>query len=474
MLGLGKLNKMAKQDLTTGPVSKKILYLAIPIITAHTLQSLQSLIDMFFVGRLGSAAIAAVGIAGNVIMCIFPILMGINTATIAMISRATGSGDDARAGHVAGQVLSLAAIAALLLGAAGFATTNLIMGAFDVEQVVAEFGAGYLHIIFAGIIFFCGIFVLNGILQGAGDSVTPFYLGILTTACNLVLNPILIFGLLGLPALGVRGSALATVISWGISLTAGLIVLSRGKLRVRPRIKDLLPRPATYWKVVTLGIPSSMTMGLRSLMNLVLISIVTVFGTAAVAAYTIGSRIFMLGLFTSFGFAVSAATMVGQNLGAEKPERSKKSAFVATGMAIAVATVIGAVLFAVAPQLVWVFDHGPQVISIGAYYIRVVAVVLIIAPVGIVFSRSLNGAGDTVSPLIITLVTLWGFQIPAAIYLSGIEKVWGIAVPFTSALKCISMDSEVGIWWAMLAAATLQSALTFAWFMTGRWKHKRV
>ena len=175
-------------------------------------------------------------------------------------------------------------------------------------------------------------------------------------------------------------------------------------------------------------------MMIRSAMGLVLMRIVAQFGTLVIAAYTVGMRLRMVGFMPNFGFGGAAATMVGQNLGAGDPERSRRSAWWATGMAVGVAA----------------------------------------ASIGIVRGRAMNGAGDTVSPLVITLVALWGFQIPAAIYLSGISKVWGVAIPFRGLFSWIATGSETGIWYAMVASSALQAIICAAWFSTGRWKHKNV
>ena len=465
---------MARRDLTSGSIPKGVLSLAVPMIGSSILHSIQSLVDMFFVGKLGPEALAAVGMSGAALMMLITVFMGINISTSAMISRAVGAGDNRRANHIAGQALLVTAVFSVVIAAAGYAGAPHILRALGAEGVVIELGTGYLHIVFLGMFFLCAAFVGGGIFHGAGDAVTPLILGVVATACNIVLNPLFIFGYLGFPAMGVRGSAVATVIARAIALAVGIVILIRGRMRVQLHLRDLSPRPRTMWTILAIGVPSSLQMTVRTLMNLALMTIVAKFGTLVVAAYTVGLRIRMIGLFPLFSFAGSAATMVGQNLGAGRPERSDRSAYVAGGMAFAAAVFAALAFFAFAPQLIAVFNDAPEVVASGARFLRVTAVALLTSSIAIVLSRAMNGAGDTVSPLVITLVSLWGFQIPAAIYLSGIREIWNVQIPLRGVFGLAATHSETGIWYAMVAASVLQAILTIGWFSTGRWKHKKV
>lgn len=465
---------MARRDLTAGSVPRGILSLAVPMILSSILYSIQSLVDMFFVGKLGSAALASVGMSGAALMILITAFIGINISTAAMISRAVGARDDARASHIAGQAMLLTAACSVLIGAGGYVASPHILRVLGATGPVVELGTGYLHILFGGIFFLCAAFVMSGIFHGAGDAVTPLALGALATVCNIILNPLFIFGYLGFPAMGVRGSAIATVIARAIALAVGMAILLRGKLHVRLHLKDLSPNVRTIWAVLAIGIPGSLQMSVRTLMNLALMAIVAKFGTLVVAAYTVGLRIRMIGLFPLFGFAGAAATMVGQNLGAERPDRSQRSARAATGMAFVSALCAGVVFFIFAPALIGLFNDAPEVVAAGTSFLRVTAVGLVTAAVGIVLARAMNGAGDTVSPLVITLLSLWGFQIPAAVYLSGIRELWGVTIPWPALLEGLAVNNETGVWYAMVAASVLQAVVTALWFATGRWKHKKV
>lgn len=463
---------MARSDLTTGSIPRGVLSLAVPMVVGSIFHSIQSLVDMFFVGKLGPASVAAVGMSGTIIMILITVFIGINMATVAMISRAIGAGDKLRARHVAGQCLILTIAISVVVGTIGYFGSSCFLRTLGAEAEVANLGTGYLRVIFPGIFFLCVIFMISAIFQGMGDTMTPLLLGILATVCNVILNPILIFGYLGFPEMGVRGSALATVIARFVAFTAGLVILSRGRLRVR--IADMRPNLQTMWQFVAVGVPGSLQMAMRTLMGLVLMAIVAKFGTIVVAAYTVGFRVRMLGLFPSFGFGGSAATMVGQNLGAKQPGRAQRSALTAAGMAALAAAAVAIVLIIFAPQIISVFNDSPAVVASGAYFLRVTSAGLVTAATGIVLGRAMTGAGDTISPMIITLFALWGFQVPAALLLSGTRTMWGVSIPFLHLFGKMGANGESGVWYAMLAASILQAAATAIWFSRGKWKHKKI
>jgi len=465
---------MAQQNLTSGSIPGGILRLAVPMIVAGTLQSIQAIVDMSFVGRLGPEALAAVGMSAATMMVLITVFIGINISTGAMVSRAIGAGEEDRAGLVASQSLLLTVLCSVAIGAVGYIYAPAFLKALGADSHVVRLGAGYLHISFAGITFLSSTFVLSGIFNGAGHAKTSMLLGLLMTATNVILNPLLIFGCLGFPAMGVRGSALATVIARAVSCVAGVFLFARGRLRVRCHVRDFVPHPKVMWKVVAIGVPGSLQMSVRTLMGLLLITIVAKFGTLTVAAYTVGQRLWMIGLLSLFGFAGSAATMVGQNLGAKRPDRSQKSALTAAAMGVTTAGVSSLVLFTLAPHLVALFNDTPEVVASGTVYIRTTAFALIAAAVSIILGRSLAGAGDTLSPFIITLLVLWGYQIPAAVYLSGVPEIWGVIVPRPGVLASFDGFGERGIWYAMVSTSVIQSVVTAAWFSLGRWKRKKV
>ncbi len=359
-----------RAGLTTGPISRAVLSLALPMMGSSTLQTIQSMVDMYFVGSLGHEAIAAVGMAGTALMVVIAIFSGIDVATAAMVARAIGAGDPLRASHVAGQSLLLTLALSVVGGAAGYGAALWIMQALGGAPDVALLGAGYLRISFAGLFFMCAMFVTNGALHGAGDAVTPLLLGVLTTLINCVLTPAMIKGWCGLPAMGVDGSSLSTVISRALALSVALWLLFRGKLRLRLRLDSFAPNGRAIWRLVSIGFPGSLQMSVRMLMNVAMMAIVAQFGSQIVAAYAVGVRMRMVGLMPLFCFGGAAATMMGQNLGAGSPARAQRSACVASAMALAVAGVMALLLTVFARPIMAFFTDEAAVIGAGAGMLR--------------------------------------------------------------------------------------------------------
>jgi putative MATE family efflux protein len=412
---------------------------------------------MAFVGRLGPASVAAVGISGQVLMLLFTVFMGIATAATAMVARAIGAGDQERADAVAAQALLLSLVASVVVGGVGYALAPRLLSIFGAEPEVVRLATGYLRIMFVGIAAILSLFTGAGILRGAGDALTPLLISVVAGVANGVLDPLLIFGLLGFPRLGVHGAAVASVAAQFIGFGIGLYVLTSGRTRVRLRLGAFRPDPATLWRIVAVGVPSSVQMVLRAVMGVVLLPIVAGFGTHVLAAFTVGGRLMMVGFMPTFGIAAASATLVGQNLGAGRPERAEKSALASTGMSVAIMAAAAVVASACAPFIIGAFAPEPGVVDAGRFFLRIAAPGLVFAAVGITLGRAVAGAGDTVPPMIIALLVLWGLQVPLAYFLARIPSM-----------------GETGVYWAGTLAGLAQAAMTSAYFFTGRWKRKRL
>jgi len=442
------------KDLTQGSILHAITYLAGPLMVIAVLHTTQSLIDMFWVGRLGAASIAAVAMSGTIMMILFTIIAGISTGTLALVARNVGAKDSKKADAVATQSIYLAVILATLVVVAGLLFTERLFLLLGASHDVIEAGIGYLKILLVGGITMFMLFLGNSILQGAGDTITPMKLMVLANIINIVLDPVFIFGL-GVPRMNTSGAAVATVISQAVSSVLVLWMLSNGRSIVHIHLTKWKIRFDLLKEIIKIGLPSSMQMFLRSLMGVVLIGIVAGFGTSAVAAYGVGMRLQMVVLMPAFALGGSAATLVGQNLGARQPKRAKRSAWVATALDIIIMTFIAIIFFYFAYQFMAVFNKDEKVISLGVQYLRITTPFYIFIAFGIVLNRALAGAGDTFVPMIITLLTLWGFQVPAAILLSRNTSL-----------------GVTGVWWAIALASLLNGLLIFGWFQTGRWKRR--
>jgi len=451
------LKRVEPEHIIEAGLLRVILHLAAPMLVSAVLQNVQTLIDLFWVGRLGAVAVASVAMAGTVLMLLFPMLMGLGTGTIALVSRAIGSGKNDEASASAGQSLLLALILGGLSGVAGWYASDSLIHLLGAAPDVVQGGGTYLRILLAASFTVYMLFIGNAALQGAGDTHTPMYVMVTANALNIVLDPFFIFGIGPFPRLGIAGAATATAISQAIAASISLCVLLGGKARLHAHWRYWKPNPLLAWRILRIGIPGTGQMLSRSLMSLVLMSIVASCGTAAVAAYGIGLRFHHIILMPAFALGASAATMMGQNLGAGKPARARKAVWLAAMMDMVVMVIAAVFIMLFAPVLMRVFNDNVDVIGIGTRYLRIVSPFYVFAAVGIVLGRGLHGAGDTVAPMIITILCLWGFQVPLAVYLS----------------RALAPPTD-GVWWAMAAAFILQAIVTTAWFELGRWKTKTV
>ena len=447
----------SREWITRGPVWRAVTALSAPMLVSALLQNAQSLIDLFWVGRLGPVSVAAVSMSATVLMLLNPMIMGLSTGTVALVARAMGAKNAAAASAAAGQSLLLSLMIGLVSAVAGWALSGLALRILGAEPNVVVPGAAYLRICMAGSFTVYLLFIGNAALQGAGDTHTPMLVMVLSNVLNILLDPLLIFGVGPFPRLGVAGAALATVAAQAVAAAVVVRLLMQGRSGIHAHVRMWRPDLGLAWRILRIGIPGSGQMLSRSLMSLVLLGIVAACGTAAVAAYGIGLRFHIIILMPAFALGSAAATLMGQNLGAGLPDRARHAVWTAAWMDAVNMVASGLALMALAEPLVRLFSADREVIEIGVRYLRVVSPFYIFAGFGIILGRGLNGAGDTLGPMVITILTLWGLQVPLAVYLSR------TLVPPTD-----------GIWWAMNAAFILQAMLTIAWFRTGRWRRARV
>jgi len=446
-----------ERDLTSISISKGIWVLAIPAIASNILQSAFNLVDMAWVGRLGAAALAAVSMSGTILMIVMFLMLGVGMGTTAMVARFVGAKQTPKADNAAMQSLILGFIGSILFAGIGYYLSPWILGVLGADPEVTRLGTGYLQITFLGVIVMFYMFLISAVLQGAGDTVTPMLILAIATLINIILDPFLIFGIGFFPKLGVNGAAWATVLSRAIGSAIALEILLRGRSRVHVRIKYLNIDWNVIWRILKIGIPASGQMVLRGVVSVVLIAIVAGFGTFAIAAYGVGMRLSMLALMPGFALAMAAATLVGQNLGAGKPERAVHSAWISVLYYFSFMFVMTMLFLILAPQLMLIFNSQPEVVAIGSDFLRITAIGNLFVAVGLILGRAISGAGDTIPPMVFNFIALWLLQIPLAIYLSRFPLL-GVR----------------GVWIAILAAHVSLALLNTFWFQMGRWKHKQV
>jgi putative MATE family efflux protein len=454
--GIKKLLSLRRNNLTEGSIISNIVYLAFPLVVGAIMHIFQSLIDMFWVGRLGSEALAAVAMGYTIVMVVVPLIFGIATGTISLVSQNIGAKRQKEADQVAMQSIIISLASSFILAIIGFVSAEALLRILGADRDVIIMGGQYLRILFLGSITMFILFLGSATLQGTGDVIIPMILMVLANVLNIILDPIFIFGI-GIPAMGVAGAALATVISQGISCSIILYILFNGHSHVRVHLNKFGFKPKVAWEILKIGIPSSLQLFFRTIMRVVLMGIVSTFGTYAVAAYGIGMRLQMVTLMPAFALGTSAATLVGQNLGAGKIKQAKRSALAATGIDLIIMLVVGIVFYVFAPNIVSIFDKTPEVISIGTNYFRITALFYSFIAFGVVLNRALGGAGDTLIPMVITFVSLWLILVPLAIILSRYTS-FGIN----------------GVWFAIVISTIVNGVLILLWFLTGNWKKARI
>lgn len=443
------------RDLTEGSIVKNIWYLSLPMMIGNLLQDTFTIVDMIFVGKLGPSALAAVGMSGTIMGMLFTFIFGIYMGTIATVARFIGAKDTKSAENVAMQSLIMGVFCYAVLASLGYIFSPFMLKILGAAPEVVQQGVPYMRISFVGSITMILSVIFSAILNAAGDAILPMKIMAVATVLNIALDPIMIFGWLGFPKLGAAGSALATVTARGVGVIILLPIITSGKAIINLRFSNLKIDFPLMWRVVRVGVFSSIQSVIRNLSYLILTRIVAVYGTFAVAAYVIGMRLRMVVLMPGFGLGNAVSTLVGQNLGANKPERAERSAWITVGFAAGVMSFIGLIYIVFAKPITAAFNDHPEVLQMGVTQQYLNAWSFGFVGLAIVIGRAFNGAGDTISPMIMTAISLIIFQLGIAILLS---KVMGVS----------------GIWLGITAANIIQAAMMAAWFKTGRWKLKKI
>ncbi len=427
--------------------------LAWPVIVTMLSESLVGLVDMLMVARLGAASVAAVGVGTQLLNAVSVTMTAVATGTLALVARHIGARHPAGAERVLGQsvVLGFALAAAAIVPV--MVWTPGLLHAFGVEPHVVEIGTDFVRLIMLAIPPLSVIFVIASALRGAGDTRTPLIIGLVVNGLNVIGNWVLIFGHLGFPALGVRGSALAGAIAFSAGMLLGLAMLARGRLRLRLAWRDLRPDLTTIRRVLAIGSPAALEQLLMQIGFFVYLSFAARYGTDAVAAYFIGVRILSLSFLPGFGFATAAAALVGQNLGAGDARRAERSGWLATWMSVALMSATGVLAALFAEPIARLFVDQPSVVAGTVSFIYMLGVSQPLMAVDFTLGGALRGAGDTRFPLATVLVGFYGCRLGFAFVVVSLLHL-GLA------------------WlWAALIGDYVARAVLKAWrFRGGAWK----
>jgi putative MATE family efflux protein len=443
-----------KVDITKGSVLKNVLYMGIPSMIGFGAMTVYSLTDIFWVGRIGTAPVAALTLFGAIAWVLGSANQIVGTGSVALVSRRFGERNYEATRDVIRQTFLLKASLAVIMGAIGLLilapVLRLMNAAPDAQRYALEYGSIYLY----GLPFmFCSYTVYTA-LRGVGDAPKAMYIMLLSTGLNVGLDPLFMFVF----KMGVPGAAVATVLSAAIAVFVGLWLLSSGRANITVRgWTRFRPRMGVMLEVLGIGAPAGINGLLRSMSHWLVATLVASFGTAVVAAYGIAIRVMDLGITFGVGLELGASALVGQNLGAKQKERAHETVVKATLLVLVLAGVLGAIEFAFPKQILGTFVKDAAVIATGVTLLRILALVQIFIAMHIVLSSAFWGSGNTWPPTVIAAVIEWGIQIP--LILTAIH-VW--------------KTSERGVWWAMVAATGVEVLLTFIWFRRGKWKDRVV
>ena len=443
-----------EHDYTKGSIRQAIILLAIPMILELSLESVFALVDMFFVGRLGDVAVATVGLTESVIAIVYSVAIGLSTAAAAMVSRRTGEKNHDEAAHAGAQAIILSTLVTVLISTAGVIYAPEILRAMGAQQEVVTQGAIFTRILLGGSIVIVLIFLINGIFRGAGNAAMAMRSLWIASGINIILCPLLIYGIGPIPGLGLKGAAIATTIGRGIGVAYQCYYLARGKGNLTFRRRHF----AYDWKMIAALVrvawPATLQFLIGSGSWIVLARLVAESGgTAASAGYQAAIRNVVFFILPAWGFSNAAATLVGQNLGAKNPERASQSVLLTAryNAIFMSAVMLLFVLFASPIIQFFIIDEDAQ--RFGRTALRIIGTGYIFYGIGMVMIQALNGAGDTRTPTLINLACFWFFQIPLA-YLLVKGAGWGPTGAFVS-----------------IPIAETAIAIT-AWviFKRGRWK----
>jgi len=449
--------KTIKLDLTSGSITKSIFYLAGPVVTSLFLETAFSLANIFWVGKLGAVSLAAVISSTILIWIIYSLTSTIAVGVNALVARSVGAKDFDQAGSVARQGYLFAILFALTLSILGILFSRLAFVLMGTAPDVTHLGVRYLRIIFSGAIFFFLIEFFSPIFRASGDTKTPMLVIMGSVGLNIILDPFLIFGWGPFPRLETQGAAIASIISQGLGSLLFIILISRGKLGFK---FSLLPKLeldfSMIWRILRIGIPASTAWITFTIVYLFLNKIVALFGTEAIAALGIGNRMESASFLTCFGFSIAASTLVGQNLGAGKPERSAQSVWRTATIAVLITGFVSIMFFIFPRQIASFFISDPKVVEIGIGYLRILALSQVFMALEIVFEGAFGGAGNTIPPMLVSIPGSLA-RIPLA-YLLAVH--WGIGIN--------------GVWWAITMTSIAKGIVMTYWFSRGKWKTKRI
>jgi putative MATE family efflux protein len=445
------------QDYTTGNLNRAILLLAVPMVLEMVLESLFAVVDVFWVGRLGANAVATVGLTESLLSLVFAVGIGLSLSTTAMVARRIGEKDPQGAAVAGVQAIVLGLITSLAVGIPCFIYAPDLLRLMGASGDIISTGSGYARIALGGSGAILMLFLNNAIFRGAGDAAIAMRLLWVSNIINLILDPCLIFGLGPFPRLGVTGAALATFTGRSIGVAYQFYRLLRGTERIRILTRQIRVNSHVLLRLVRVSLTGILQFAIAHTSWIGLVRIVSVFGAAALAGYTIAIRIVVFLILPSWGLSNAAATLVGQNLGAKKPERAEQAVWRTGFYNMLFLGSVGVFFVIVAQPIVRLFTQDPAVVPLAATCLRIISYGNIGYAYGMVMLQAFNGAGDTVTPTIVHFFGFWMLEIPLAYWL---------AIP-------MRLHSN-GVYIAIVIAECSIAAASALLFKRGKWKTRKI
>lgn len=456
--GVREALRGSRRDYTQGPIGRAILVLAVPMVLEMVMESVFAVCDVFFVSRLGADAVATVGLTESMLTIIYSIAMGLAIGATAMVARRTGERDHDGASRAAVQAIVLGALVALTLGVAGGIAAPQLLKIMGASPSVLATGTTYARIMYGGNATIVLLFLVNAIFRGAGDAAIAMRVLWLANAINIALGPCLIFGLGPFPALGVKGAAIATNIGRGTGALFALsrLVLGRGA-RVSITRQHFRIEPAVMLRMIRLSASGTLQTIIGTASWIGLIRILSTFGSGVLAGYTIGIRVIIFALLPSWGLSNAGATMVGQALGAKKPDRAERAVWIAGFYNMCFLGIVGLLFVSLAHPIANIFTADPAVVPNAVDTLRIIALGFLFYAYGMVLAAAFNGAGDTMTPTILNVVVFWLFEIPLAFVLA----------------ETLGFGPR-GVYVAVTVAFSMLALLSAVLFRRGTWKTRTV
>ncbi len=445
------------QDFTEGKLGRAIFLLSIPAVLEMVMESIFVIVDIFFVSKLGADAVATAGLTESIITVVYAFSFGLATATTSMVSRRIGEKHQDIASETAFQAILTGLVVSILIGVPGAVFSGKILGLMGASPVIINNMSGYTRIMLGGNSVIMMLFIINAIFRSAGDAAIAMRVLWIGNIINIVLDPCLIFGLGPFPEMGVKGAAFATITGRGLAVLYQFYLLFYGKKRIQLSVKHLTVNLTIIARLVRISAGSVGQNLIGTTSWIALVRIISVFGSEVVAGYTIAIRIISFILLPSWGISNAASTLVGQNLGANKPDRAERAVMITSWLNMVLLGMTGLVLVIFPVHFIKVFITDPVVLDTGAECLRIISTGFVSYGFGMVLVNSFNGAGDTTTPLKVNFFAFWMIEIPLAYILA------------------VRMEmNETGVFIAIVIAESIMTLTAWLVFRQGKWKLKEV